>query len=60
MACQGTMNSAVSKAIGLSEATFVVHMTATFVMLIILVLGFGQGNWGNFTKIPWYYYTGAL
>ena len=60
MAGQGTMNSAVSKAIGLSESTFVVHMIATFAMVIILVLGFGQGDWSNYAKIPWYYYTGGL
>ena len=39
MASQGTMNSAVSKAIGLSESTFVVHLTATLVMTFILLLG---------------------
>jgi transporter family-2 protein len=60
MAGQGTMNSAVSKAIGLSESTFVVHLTATLVMIAILILGFGNGNWASFTKIPWYYYTGGL
>lgn len=51
MAGQGTMNSAVSKAIGLSESTFVVHLTATMVMIAILVSSFGNGNWSNYTKI---------
>lgn len=60
MAGQGTMNSAVSKAIGLSESTFVVHLTATMVMIAILVSSFGNGNWSNYTKIPWYYYAGGL
>ena len=60
MAGQGTMNSAVSKAIGLSEATFVVHLMATIVMTAILLLGFGKGNWASYGKIPWYYYLGGL
>ena len=60
MARQGTMNSAVSKAIGLSESTFVVHLTATLVMIAILLLGLGNGNWGNYGTIPWYYYAGGL
>jgi len=60
MAAQGSMNSAVSKAIGLSEATFVVHFSATVIMVAILILGIGQGNWSNYSQIPWYYYLGGL
>lgn len=60
MAGQGSMNSAVSKAIGLSESTFVVHLTATLAMVAILIFCFGNGNWANYAKIPWYYYTGGL
>jgi len=60
MAGQGTMNSAVSKAIGLSESTFIVHLIATLVMAVILFLGFGDGNWANYSRIPWYYYAGGL
>lgn len=60
MAGQGTMNSAVSKAIGLSESTFVVHLTATVVMIIILILGLGNGDWSKYGSIPWYYYAGGL
>ncbi len=60
MAGQGSMNSAVSKVIGLSESTFIVHLSATLVMFIILLLGLGNGNWANYTKVPWYYYAGGL
>ncbi|MDN5312176.1 MAG: bacterial/archaeal transporter family-2 protein [Thermoanaerobacteraceae bacterium] len=60
MATQGSMNSALSKAIGLSEATFVVHFSATVVMLIILILGISHGNWGNYSQVPWYYYLGGF
>ena len=60
MAGQGTMNSALGKAIGLSESTFVVHLTATLAMAAVLILGLGDGNWSNYDSIPWYYYFGGL
>jgi len=60
MAGQGSMNSAVSKAIGLSESTFIVHFIATLAMAAILILGLGNGNWANYDSIPWYYYAGGL
>lgn len=60
MALQGSVNSAVSKAIGLSESTFLVHLTATITVIIILILGFGKGNFKNFSNVPWYYYTGGI
>ena len=60
MAGQGSMNSAVSKALGLSEATFIVHLTATLTVLVILILGFGDGNWSNYSKVPWFYYIGGI
>ncbi|MDI3481296.1 MAG: bacterial/archaeal transporter family-2 protein [Tepidanaerobacteraceae bacterium] len=60
MAVQGSMNSAVSRAIGLSQATFVVHFSATIIMVIILIFGISRGDWGNYSLIPWYYYLGGL
>lgn len=60
MAVQGTMNSAVSRAVGLSEATFLVHISATIAMAVILFLGLGEGRWQNYNKVPWYYYLGGL
>lgn len=60
MACQGSINSAVSKAIGLSESTFLVHLTAALAVGLILLFGFGKGNFGNYSNVPWYYYTGGL
>jgi len=60
MAAQGSMNSAISKAIGLSESTFIVHLVATLAMVAILILGLGNGNWTNYDSVPWYYYTGGL
>lgn len=60
MAGQGTINAAVSKTIGLSEATFIVHLTATITIFVILILGFGHGNWSRYSQIPWFYYMGGL
>lgn len=60
MAGQGAMNSAVSKAIGLSEATFLVHLTATLATIVILIFRWGQGKWSNYSDIPWYYYLGGV
>ncbi len=60
MAVQGSMNSAISKAIGLSEATFYVHSSAAITMVLILILGFGKGNFANYRAVPWYYYMGGI
>lgn len=60
MALQGTLNSALSKIIGLLEATLIVHFTATVIVLVLLFgLGVGQGDLGKFREIPWYLYLGG-
>ncbi len=61
MAVQGSMNSALSKIIGLLEATFVVHVVGTLVTLILL-FGFrlGEGSFGQMLRGPWYLYLGGL
>lgn len=60
MAVQGSINSAASRAIGLTESTFLVHLIATISVVIIMILGFGRGDFKNFNSIPWYYYTGGI
>lgn len=60
MAIQGTMNSGISKAIGLSEATLFVHLSAAITMILVLMFGFGKGNFANYRVVPWYYYTGGI
>jgi transporter family-2 protein len=60
MAVQGSMNSAVSKAIGLYEATFYVHFSAALTMILLFLLGFGKGNFENFKAVPLYYYLGGV
>lgn len=59
MAVQGAMNSVVSRAIGLSGATFIVHLTATIIMIAVLLTGIGKSTWANYTRVPWYDYLGG-
>lgn len=59
MALQGSMNSGLAKIIGLLQATFTVHLTAT-VATLVLLLGFNQGEWGKMLQAPWYYYLGGI
>ncbi|MDS1030263.1 DMT family transporter [Bacillota bacterium LX-D] len=61
MAIQGSMNTGLSKVIGLWEATLLVHLTATIAVLLI-IFGFRWGN-NDFSKLiqaPWYYYLGGI
>lgn len=61
MALQGSMNSALSKAVGLLEATMIVHITGTiFVIILLFVLRLGNGNFLAITQVPWYLYLGGI
>ncbi len=61
MAVQGSVNAALSKAVGLWEATFVVHATGTFVLLVVLfLLKMGRGDLANLSQAPWYSYLGGI
>ncbi len=61
MAVQGSVNTALSKAVGLWEATFVVHATGTLVLLIVLfLLRIGRGDLGGLSQAPWYSYLGGI
>jgi transporter family-2 protein len=61
MAVQGALNSALGKIIGLWEATFIVHLTATIVLIFMLfVFHVGKGEFAMCTKSPWYLYLGGL
>ncbi|WP_227764024.1 DMT family transporter [Zhaonella formicivorans] len=61
MALQGAMNSGLGKVIGLLQATLVVHLTATIAVLILIFgLRVGDGDFGKFAQVPWYYYLGGL
>jgi len=61
MAVQGSINSALGKVIGLWEATFLVHLSAAIVLLLILfVFHMGKGDLALCSKAPWYLYLGGL
>ena len=61
MAVQGSLNTALSKTVGLLETTFVVHITGT-ILLVVLLFGFrmGKGNLGILSEAPWYAYLGGV
>lgn len=60
MAVQGSLNTSLSKVVGLLEATFVVHIVGIALLLVSLfVLRLGKGNLGLFTQAPWYFYLGG-
>lgn len=61
MAIQGSLNTALSKTIGLIETTFLVHLIGSLVMLALL-LGFRLGNINiqTWTQAPWYTYLGGV
>ncbi|WP_232199131.1 DMT family transporter [Thermosinus carboxydivorans] len=61
MAIQGSLNAALSKVIGLLEATFIVHVTGTIILLALLFLfRLGKGNLAALPEAPWYAYLGGL
>ena len=60
MAVQGSLNTALSKVVGLLETTFIVHVTGTIILMILLfVIPMGKGNLYAFSEAPWYAYLGG-
>ena len=61
MAVQGSLNSALSKVVGLIETTFIVHLTGTVILVILLfVFRMGKGNLYALSEAPWYAYLGGV
>jgi transporter family-2 protein len=61
MAVQGSLNAVLSKATGVIEATFIVHITGTVVLAAALFLfGMGTGKLYPFPDVPWYVYLGGI
>lgn len=52
IAFQGSVNTLLSKAIGILEANLVVHLTGLIVVTILLFFGFGSGNLSKITQAP--------
>lgn len=61
MAVQGSLNSVLSKATGVIEATFIVHITGTVVLAVALfIFGIGKGALYPLPDVPWYIYLGGI
>jgi transporter family-2 protein len=61
MAVQGTFNSVLSRFTGLLGASFVVHLTGTvLIFLLLFVLHLGQGDLTAVTTAPWYTLLGGV
>ena len=61
MAIQGSLNSALSKVIGVLEGNFILHAVGLLIVVIMLfVLGFGKGDLNAVDKAPWYLYLGGV
>ncbi len=61
MAVQGSLNSVLGKIIGLLEATFIVHVVGTAVLLIgLFIFNLGGGGFQKLSQAPWYVYFGGL
>jgi transporter family-2 protein len=61
MAVQGSLNTSLSKAIGLLEATFVVQITGTIlVMILLFIFNLGKGNLSAWQNAPWYSWLGGI
>lgn len=61
MAIQGSLNATLSKAVGLLETTFVVNLTGTIILVVLLfVMRMGKGNLYALPEAPWYAYLGGV
>lgn len=60
MAVQGSLNSMLGKKLGIVEASFIVHLTATLILIVVLVLNIKKGNITVWRQVPWYFYLGGL
>ncbi|MFW5986030.1 MAG: DMT family transporter [Halanaerobiales bacterium] len=59
MATQGSINSVLGKKIGILEASFIVHITAA-IILVILLFNVSRGNLKAWRQAPWYLYLGGF
>ena len=61
MAIQGSLNSALSKVIGVLEGNFILHAVGLLIVVIMLfVLGLGKGDLNAVDKATWYLYLGGV
>lgn len=59
MAAQGTINSALGKAAGLAQATFLVHLVGLAAAGIMLLPN-RSASWNEVLALPWYSVVGGI
>lgn len=61
MAVQGSLNTVLSKTLGLLETTFAVHVIGTIGLIVVLAtVKLKNNNLGLWLQAPWYAYLGGL
>lgn len=60
MAIQGSLNTALSKKIGLVPGTFTVHLVGAIFALVLLLFGVGKSQWQELPQVPWYNFIGGV
>lgn len=61
MALQGTLNTALTKILGIWESILVIHVVGTITALIIIMLvGVNFGSFAKLGQTPWYAYLGGV
>lgn len=60
MAIQGSLNTALSKKVGLVPGTFTVHLVGTIFALALLLFGVGKSQWQELPQVPWYNFIGGV
>ncbi|MBI1741773.1 DMT family transporter [Candidatus Acetothermia bacterium] len=56
---QASFNTLLSRHIGSAEMGFAIHLVGITLILIVLLLGFGRGDWSKWSQAPWYAYLGG-
>ena len=61
MALQGSLNSSLSKVIGVLEGSLIVHVLGLLTVAALLYLcGLGGGDLSRIGEAPWYLYLGGV
>lgn len=60
MAVQGSINSVLGKKIGILQASLIVHILATVLLIFLLLITKSKNTFSLWREIPWYLYLGGL
>lgn len=59
MALQGALNAVLGKKVGSFEAAFLVHLTGSIILAVILLTGMSQGQLKAASSAPWWSFLGG-